>query len=190
MAKSTQHRLFFAVDLASSIKTQLIQLQDTHQEIEGRPVAAENFHITLSFLGNTSDKQLETILDGICPLTQPAFEVSTEDSFYWPRPSIIAVAVNDEHNRLLKCKKQLEHQLSQLNFFSFKKQQYQPHITLFRSVETPPRQAIKFNQTIQVDHVSLMLSENTRNGVRYTSLEQWQLQAPSIKQQLLGHRCL
>ena len=65
----TKHRLFFAIELSYETKKQLIDIQQTIPDIIGSPVSGDNFHITLSFLGNVGEKNLQRIIEGIQPLS-------------------------------------------------------------------------------------------------------------------------
>jgi len=174
------------VELTPALKTQLLTLQDSFNELVAIPVSPDNFHITLSFLGNTSEKQLEMILDDFTLLSIAPFEVSLHDLIYWPKPAIIGLSIKDEKNRLKQCKKQIEHQLSQLNFFSFDKKDFSPHITLFRNVESPLKDNQFFDTPFQVNQISLIHSQTSQHGVHYQIVEEWPLQNPDVKQQLLG----
>ena len=52
---SEPQRLFFAIDLPAEIREQIIHWRATHFPPEaGRPVAADNLHLTLAFLGEVS----------------------------------------------------------------------------------------------------------------------------------------
>ena len=59
---SEPKRLFFALELPTTVREEIIQWRAAHFPPEaGRPVAAENLHLTLAFLGDVSaDKQQET----------------------------------------------------------------------------------------------------------------------------------
>lgn len=52
---SEPQRLFFAIDLPAEIREQIIHWRATHFPPDaGRPVAADNLHLTLAFLGEVS----------------------------------------------------------------------------------------------------------------------------------------
>ncbi len=52
---SEPKRLFFALELPSAVQKQIVQWRATHfPEDAGRPVAADNLHLTLAFLGEVS----------------------------------------------------------------------------------------------------------------------------------------
>ena len=184
--KSNNYRLFFAVELEASVKVQLLDFQHSLLDLTARPIAGENFHITLSFLGNTSEKNVESVLDAISPLKIAPFEVKTDSLICWPKSKIIALSISDPDKKLAQCKKEIEKQLSDASFFQFDKREFIPHVSLFRQFEEPVIQPQDFSTTIAVEAVSLMRSQQLPQGVFYETLEQWPLKYPSIKQQLLG----
>ncbi|EKN0511575.1 hypothetical protein PWB65_001045 [Escherichia coli] len=56
---SEPQRLFFAIDLPAEIREQIIHWRATHFPPEaGRPVAADNLHLTLAFLGEVSAEKV------------------------------------------------------------------------------------------------------------------------------------
>lgn len=184
--KQTLYRLFFAIDLPLELKKQLIEIQGSCKEIANSPVAAQNFHITLSFLGSVNDSQLETILDNFKALTMPAFEIQLNHFVFFNQSKVLAISLLDSQQHLLNCKKQIEKQLTQFRLFNFDKKNFIPHITLFRQVEEPPKESLHFDTKIKVNRVNLMLSQQNKSGVFYEQIESWPLQNKTIKQQLLG----
>ena len=184
------------MELSPQVKTQLLNLQQSFSELIASPVSPDKFHITLSYLGNTTEKQLETILDNFSPLSLAAFDINLHEMIYWTKPSIIGLTIADQENKLKQCKKQIEKQLSQVSFFTYDKKTFIPHITLLRNVEPPLIDNQLFDHTlanahiptapIQVDRVTLLQSQTSQTGVHYQIIEEWELQNPSVKQQLLG----
>ncbi|MET1254590.1 RNA 2',3'-cyclic phosphodiesterase [Aliikangiella maris] len=186
---SYQYRLFFAVEFDAATKTAILNIQQALQqlsEVKGLAVKGENFHITLCFIGEVKEKILEKILDGFQPLTLAPFTISLNDLLYWPKPQVLALTLKDSEQHLNQCKKAIERQLVELNYFQFDKREYFPHITLFRQVEIPPVANQYFYDELSIKSFSLMLSEQTHSGVRYQTLERYPLNHPNIKQQLLG----
>ncbi len=179
-------RLFFAIELDTETTSRLIDFQARLTTLEARPVAPSNFHITLSFLGESEDRQLDLILDQLqAPAIKP-FEIATLELVYWPRPKILALEILDPQKQLLSLKKDIESQLNRLGIRQYDRKSYSPHITLFRKVEKPPKQGLEQANTITVRHLSLMWSQNTRSGVNYERVHDWPLAGLSVKQQLLG----
>jgi len=185
-AKSS-NRLFFAVTLSPDLTQELLELQQRYSAFDCKPVPPENFHLTLSFLGNLSDKLLEQIIDGVQAPDIAPFTSTPASLVYWQKSSLLALLVNDKGGLLARCKRHLEQQLAGLNLFHYDKRAFTPHITLFRQLESPPPLIeVELTNQIQVDQVHLMHSHSLRGRVIYQSIEQWSLQQPSIRQQLLG----
>lgn len=189
--KQNNYRLFFAIDLTPSIKTQLLEQQQKISQLSGIPVAAENFHITLSFLGKTTEKDLQLIMDQITFDNVSPFEVNTGNLIYWKKEEIVALEVTDKNNQLSNLKQQIEKQLAIFNIFKHDKNTYQPHITLFRQCEFLANQSIDFSDTLSVDHISLMNSKNypassKKQGNYYEAIESWDLKPTNVKKYLLG----
>lgn len=155
-------------------------------DIIAKPVAGSNFHITLSFLGQVSDKILEKILDSLISIPVPSFEVSLGPLIYWPKPQVLALSLSKPLLQLVSCKKYIEQQVAETGYFQFDKKTYTPHITLFRQVEKTSKENSTLDATIQVNEISLMASIQSKNGVFYETIETWPLTPPNIKKQLLG----
>ena len=55
------HRIFIAINLPESVKNELLAYQNRWPEVPARWTKPENLHITLEFIGNVSDQELEDI---------------------------------------------------------------------------------------------------------------------------------
>ena len=193
--KKNTYRLFFAVELSTRLKILLMQQQEiiTRQwghAFSADSVTVDNFHITLSFLGDVTEKKLENILDGFETIELAPFNLLMGQVYYWPKNKLISCEIKDPEKQLLNCKRTIEKQLSHINHFQFDKQAFQPHITLFRQVETTqPLKDISADITntetlCEVKTVSLMHSQLSNKGVNYLVIEEWPLLANlSLKEQ-------
>ncbi|MGU7455917.1 RNA 2',3'-cyclic phosphodiesterase, partial [Klebsiella pneumoniae] len=71
---SEPKRLFFALELPSAVQKQIVQWRATHfPEDAGRPVAADNLHLTLAFLGEVSAEKQRALAALAGRLRQPGF---------------------------------------------------------------------------------------------------------------------
>ena len=71
---SEPQRLFFAIDLPAEIREQIIHWRATHFPPEaGRPVAADNLHLTLAFLGEVSAEKEKALSLLAGRIRQPGF---------------------------------------------------------------------------------------------------------------------
>ena len=180
-------RLFFAVELEQDIASHLIDFQSGLDIESAKPVSPVNYHITLSFLGEVSEKQLDGILCNLHPPQIAPFEVELTDLLFWPKPQIIALNVEDPQSKLADLKRVIESSVAASGFRNVSKQKYVPHLTLFRNAEQAPKDNTYFSKKIEINEFSLMQSQSAKDGVYYQTIESWKLVSPrSIKSQLLG----
>ena len=55
------HRIFVAINLPDTVKQELLEYKNKWPEIPARWAGKENLHLTLAFLGNTSDEELREV---------------------------------------------------------------------------------------------------------------------------------
>ncbi len=185
--KKPTHRIFFAIELNQTIKTRLLGFQDRLLTIDANPIKAENFHITLCFLGNVSEPKIESILDGLNPPSMTPFKVSIHHPLYFSNSKIMGLAVDDGKKQLARLKSHIENQLQAITHFDLEKREYKPHVSLFRKVEQLPENLPVFQQDFSVDSFCLMASVPTKKSVRYEVIEEWRLgKNQSVKESLIG----
>jgi 2'-5' RNA ligase len=185
--KKPTHRIFFAIELNQAVKTKLLGFQDRLLTIDANPIKAENFHITLCFLGNVSEPKIESILDGLNAPSMASFKVSIRHPLYFSSSKIMGLSVDYGKNQLTQLKSHIENQLQTIAHFDLEKQPYKPHVSLFRKVEQLPEHLPVFGQDFPIDSFCLMASVPTKKSVRYEVIEEWRLSKnQSIKESLLG----
>jgi len=185
--KKANHRVFFAIDLDPIIKTQLMSYQDNYIDLDAQPIDAANFHITLSFLGELTERKIETIIDGLSPIEQNPFELTIKDPIYLSSAKILALEIEDKRKQLQQLKDSIESNIRSITHFNIEKRDYLPHVSLFRKVEQFPDFFLPIQKNLLVDSFCLMTSVATKKSVRYEIIEQWRLNPKiSIKEQLVG----
>jgi 2'-5' RNA ligase len=123
-------RLFIAVDLPNDVRDQLAEVQRALRPLtdSARWVAPESIHITLKFLGEVPEKQLEdidTALAGLSwkPFTVGFFPGNRSPRVFWAgmeAPTMQGLAV------------ELDSRMERLGFDK-EKRAFRPHITLARA---------------------------------------------------------
>ena len=185
--RTQTHRIFFAVDLPAEIKTKLLTFQDRLITLDANPISAENFHITLSFLGDVSENKIESVLDHLKISSFESFKVKLEYPLFMSQSNILALEVDDGKTELTNLKNSIEKKLQTISHFNIEKRNYKPHVSLFRKVEKIRDDLPSCKLSFTVNSFCLMASLPTKKSVRYEIIEQWQLaRERSIKETLIG----
>lgn len=87
---SEQKRLFFGISLPEESRQSVIQWRAaTFSEEAGRPVAADNLHLTLAFLGEISEEKTQALKQLAGRIQQRAFTLTLDDAGHWPRSGVV-----------------------------------------------------------------------------------------------------
>jgi RNA 2',3'-cyclic 3'-phosphodiesterase len=81
-----KHRIFIAINLPEEIKDELVKYQDKYFDLPAKWTKKENLHITLEFIGNALDKDLEAIFkktEDFALKTKP-FKIKLDKISYFP----------------------------------------------------------------------------------------------------------
>lgn len=129
-------RLFFGVPVAPVATAALEKALATVPKHRGwRPVAARNWHITLSFLGETEGRLVDALVDlgEQVAAAHEAAAVTLDSLQWWPteqRPRLIAAVASDS-SPLQAMRKQLNAGLRALGV-AFDSKPLRAHVTLLR----------------------------------------------------------
>lgn len=132
-------RLFVAVDLPGAAQRYIAQLLDTLRaaSIPGlRWVKAESVHLTLKFLGNVSEEQIDPIVIAMERATEniPSFSVRIQHVGTFPNiksPRVLWVGLRGEVDLMIQLQTRLEETLAALGFVN-EIRPFSPHLTLAR----------------------------------------------------------
>jgi 2'-5' RNA ligase len=123
-------RAFVAVDLDEATRSALAVQQFLLPLPRREPV--ENLHLTLTFLGEVPERQLEAVHEVLAEMSLPAFSLSLSglDMFGGERPRLVyARVVPDE--ALLRLQRKVEGAVRQAGL-QIEARRFVPHITLGR----------------------------------------------------------
>ncbi|OED36684.1 2'-5' RNA ligase [Chromatiales bacterium (ex Bugula neritina AB1)] len=140
-----------------------------------RRVAVQNYHVTLAFLGDTSDKQQQLFEEYFESCNIQAFSLILNDLGFWPDSSVLWLAPKQVPAGLLSladsCKRIANRAGLKVN-----RRSYQPHLTLARKTTMPPAMPLlEPDFRFEVDSMQLYESIMDRDGVRYRELRCWRL---------------
>lgn len=123
-------RVFVAIDLPEDVREALVELQNALPV--GRPVAPENLHLTLCFLGEQPEEAIEAAHDALSCIQRPAFAMQLADVGTFGRKSPNVVFADVAHcTALIDLEKTIVRSLRNAGL-EFERRRFHPHVTLAR----------------------------------------------------------
>jgi RNA 2',3'-cyclic 3'-phosphodiesterase len=172
-------RLFFALEPPADLAIQISDWRDRQLAAPGRPVPPGNFHITLAFLGDATEQQLERLcLETDAMLSRRTFagaSLALNQVGYWHKPGICWLGPSTWPDSLVSLAGALGDRGTAAGLRR-KRGDYSPHLTLYRGCQTPPPAP-----TCQPDfhwryqYFQLLESRQGSQGVSYHPLAEWTL---------------
>lgn len=168
-------RLFIAINIPELIK---MQIQGVGRSIRnGRPVPADQLHLTLKFIGEVESSMLLDIHENLEEITFDKFSTKVKGTGIFPprgAPRVLWAGITpaETTNRLRNT---IENRLTTIHIPK-ERQKYSPHITVARLKNSPIEQVHNFlagnafleTQEFLVDSFSLYSSQLTRKGAIHT----------------------
>ena len=133
MARSNTKRLFFALWPDDPVRDQLHRIQRTLDLSAGRPVHKADLHITLQYLGQTDQDQLECVKAAASRVDGAGFRLEIDSIHHWRRPRVLWAGLAELPGELRRLVRELGEELAGCGFPP-EERSYHPHITLARKV--------------------------------------------------------
>ena len=187
-------RTFIALEMDESLQGLLGDIiRKMAQELPNlRWVDPVGIHLTLAFLGELNDEQLEEVMaaaeDAAHRASPFSYRLSGLGVFGSPRqPRVIWVGIEESSGRLVRLHRILNKELERRGF-EVDTRPFSPHLTLSR-VKAPLKpdeqqrlqrllaslQIAKSSPLPHVQHLNVMKSELSRTGAKYTCLREFNL---------------
>ena len=167
-------RLFFALWPSDEVRQALRRnCKSILRHSGGRPVAPDNWHITLAFLGGVTPKQRLCVEQVAATIHLPGFDFQLDKIGCWPRPRVLWAGVRETPDAL----KQLAARLikgSQECGLSLDTRPFTPHLTLKRKLNQAPPFEMK-PVVWCADSFVLVKSNTLPDGVQYQVVREWGL---------------
>lgn len=184
-----QQRLFLALippeEIKQQINNNLLSLVNNYNKNLApklRLVAAENYHITLLFLGNVSTNLTQDIISNINSIQAKKFILAIDQSGYFKRSKVFWFGPRHTPPELDYLLDGLEislQRITQLGLDFFQPRSFSPHITVLKKVidihNYPELSKSTINLTWSVDKFYLVKSLMTENGVKYEVINEFEL---------------
>lgn len=181
-------RLFVAIPVPPEVLKILIDIQNRFKnlDLDAKWVKPENIHLTLKFLGDTSQApQIKRALVKAVS-NEPEFALSLGGAKVFPdmkRPRVLGVGLQSPCDPLARLQKKVEEHLAPLGFPS-ESRPFNPHWTLARiksgknkKLLAQPLSSIGHVGSFKVKFIRLYQSQLTREGATYTVLEEFALKS-------------
>ena len=192
-----QVRCFIAVELPDELKKGLTQLQSRLKSGEQpgvKWVDPYSIHLTLKFLGSVAVDRIDEITRAIEEAARgiPPFYLEVKELGVFPnlrRVQVAWVGVSGEVDKLGQLQQRIESNLARIGFAP-ESRPFTPHLTLARlRDQASPAERQRLGElivstrfetayTIEVDAISLMKSQLTRDGAIYSRISSIGLKKP------------
>lgn len=174
MSTDDSLRLFFALPCPPEQAMTICSWRD-QQTLGGRPVALENLHLTLAFLGAQPAERLDALRHLAAGVVCDEFEL-TLNRLITLGHGFVCLAPTEAPPALLQLAGNLAERLSALGVV-LDSRPYLPHLTLARQAPTQAQGAAA-TFSWKAERFVLYRSQNTADGVRYQEMGSWPLRVP------------
>jgi len=171
-------RAFIAIDLPEKIKKKIAELENDFKKcnLTFKWVKPENLHLTLKFLGNINQEQINKINEAITTVSGKfaAFEASLSSFGFFPnarKPRVFFISI-DKEELFKSIASELEKELETLGFE--KEDRFKSHITLARIKNLKNIESLKekikntrLDEEFPADTITLYKSTLTKEGPIY-----------------------
>ncbi|VFN06250.1 MAG: 2'-5' RNA ligase [Candidatus Kentron sp. G] len=173
--KPDHRRLFFALWPTEAVRRALRELlEKSTPSLGGRPVPAENLHVTLLFLGSVDAARQGCLEKAAGGIDAPPFELRFDHLGSFPRARIIWSGVSETPPALLSLAAELGRGAAGCGLEP-EGRPFTPHLTLARKAGKPVRDVPHAPVAWPVEGFCLAESLTLPTGARYRVLKRWPL---------------
>jgi 2'-5' RNA ligase len=171
-------RIFISVNIPEDVKKDIVKIQNSLPEFEGKKTETENLHLTLKFLGEIEEDLLEKVKERLKKIKFAGFETEVNEIGFFSPKFIKIIWL-----RLSNCEElQSEIDLALKDLFK-QEERFMGHLTIARIkniknkkefLEKLSKIKVK-KESFVVDNFFLMKSELKEKGPVYNVIEEFSL---------------
>jgi RNA 2',3'-cyclic 3'-phosphodiesterase len=177
MGSTETERLFFALWPDAALRHTLYKATRQVAKISGgKPVPAENFHITLVFLGSLVPADAAIAREVAGGIRSGAFDLTLDRLGFWPKPRVVWLGPSQVPEAARLLARELISGL-QARGLKLDTKPFMPHVTLARKVSKPGEFGPMTPVQWPVTGFVLVRSVTRPEGSEYSVLEEWPLAA-------------
>ena len=186
-------RMFIALDIVDTDKVKIAQWREQHLPLPFKPIDRQNFHITLAFLGFIAPQQQASVAQLISQQhgfiqqhlkaliqQKKTSSIVLSKLGYFKKAQVLHLMPASCPDWLIYLQRTVL-ELSLNSNIALENSGYQPHLSLYRKAKTPLPALCKnlqqsvFKQQLSITSFSLYHSYSTALGVRYESVQTWEI---------------
>lgn len=161
-------RLFLAINFDAQTKKNLIRVQELlRSKGKGNFSRLDNLHLTLAFLGEKNETELNKIITVMNSLEMPKLTLTFKDLKCFDRGDETWWIGIEKNNELMDFQKSLSIALEKAGLYK-PERNYLPHITLARRMNIGKNNIAISPFKCEVDSFSLMRSDRVNGILKYT----------------------
>ncbi|MEO2280072.1 RNA 2',3'-cyclic phosphodiesterase [Pseudoalteromonas pernae] len=160
-------RLFFALGLDDYSKQTIENWLSQSVTMTKAPTQSRNWHLTLLFLGETSNEIAAKLITEVQTLSAKSFELRIDDYDFWQHNGLFHLKPSVAPTELIDLAAQLR-AIAQQFGIEDQHTSYRPHITLGRGLKHPPKvDAAPAHHLLHVTEFTLYHSTRDEHGLVY-----------------------
>ncbi len=172
-------RVFIAVEVPEEHREELQRIQEEFSKL-GNINLTKEYHCTLKFLGEITEKQVEEVKEKLRKIKMKKFETSIEELGAFPNQDYINVLWISLKGRISELQAKIDSELQEM--FP-KDNRFKAHVTLGRVKSVKDKKAIKErlelktqDMKFEVKEFKMIKSTLTPEGPKYETLEMYSLE--------------
>ena len=174
-AKKSPQRVFFA--LWPDDRTRETIDNFTREAVEqcgGTPISAENFHMTLRFVGQADAGAMSRMRKAAERVRTEPLRFTLDQLGFWEEPKVFWLGCRKAPDPLLRLVVNLNTEMGSEGFL-VETRPFKPHVTLARNARQAPQSELYDKVEWSSDKFVLVGSRTDEHGATYTVLDEWPL---------------
>ncbi|MGR9114470.1 MAG: RNA 2',3'-cyclic phosphodiesterase [Gammaproteobacteria bacterium] len=164
-------RLFFALWPDDAVRKQCTDLIRAIESKDGRPIRADNLHVTLTFLGNVDTETEHALTEAAAGITVSEMAITFDRVEFWRKPGILCLSSLNPDPAVTALAMHLTSLAAEFGV-PVDERPFAPHVTLIRKAKRPSQ--IEFEPIIwPAESFCLVESCTLPEGVEYRVIKRW-----------------
>jgi 2'-5' RNA ligase len=177
-------RAFFAFKPAPETCLAIEAWRQLNWPLLERPVPVANYHMTLAFLGDVNEPQLDALIDKASTVKVASFKLTLDTTGFWSKTGILWLGPTTPPAALGQLAQALGGAARSCHL-PVARSEFKPHLTLARRVEPAPGAPLQIPEfSCACTSFALFESSQGKRGISYHSVAEWSLDPAAGKRHL------